>query len=61
MLIMLQTMKGIDAFHDTSSAFSKYWKDHGGANAKLQLRSIHKIIPHVRNEDTLQGIPGSEH
>ena len=40
-------MNDIDAFYDNSKAFSKFWKDRGGADVKLKLRTVHKIIPHV--------------
>lgn len=46
---MYLTMDDADAFYDSSKAFSKFWKDHGGADVKLKLRTIHKIIPHVRD------------
>ena len=42
-------MNDIDAFYDNSNAFSKYWKSRGGADVKFQLRTVHRIIPHVRD------------
>lgn len=53
-------MNAIDSLYDTSSAFSKFWRDRGGADVKLQLRSAHKIIPHVRDVDTLKVVLDTE-
>ena len=49
MLAMYLAMDDMDAFYDGSKAFSKFWKDHGGADVKLKPRTVHKIIPHVRD------------
>ena len=54
MLALYLAMNDMDAFYDGSKAFSKFWKDRGGADVKLKLRTVHKIIPHVRDTDTLQ-------
>ncbi|KAG8216800.1 hypothetical protein J3R82DRAFT_7049 [Butyriboletus roseoflavus] len=45
-LTVYLAMDDIDAFYDTSKAFSKFWKEHGGIDVKLQLRTVHKITPH---------------
>jgi len=55
-LSLYLTMDDADAFYDTSKAFSKFWKDRGGADVKLKLRTIHKIIPHVRDMKILHEI-----
>ncbi|KAH0826539.1 hypothetical protein J3R83DRAFT_4892 [Lanmaoa asiatica] len=46
-LALYLAMDDIDTFYDNSKAFSKFWKDNGGADVKvLQLRTVHKIVPH---------------
>ncbi|KAF8137398.1 hypothetical protein EV363DRAFT_1394947 [Boletus edulis] len=46
MLAVYLAMNDLDAFYDASKAFSKFLKDHGGADSRLQSRTIHRIIPH---------------
>lgn len=47
-------MSDIDAFYDNSEAFFKFLKNRGVGDVKLQLRTVNRIIPHVRDMDNSQ-------
>lgn len=60
MLATYLAMNGIDALYDASKAFSRFWRDRGGDDVKLKLRSAHKIIPHVRDVNNVRLVLDSE-